>query len=380
MEAGLPRSEYPPTVGVSSWQGHSTLRIRKRWGPLHLSTKSIFATGEKTRIYEGDNDGVFEQPMVALDLEAGRLIVSRESPTEVEQSFLREGETLTQLTENVDYTPDLTRAQKYRIMVARADGFHFPVRVTLPAGYRAGTRLPAMFWFYPREYTDQESYDERFRNYNKNSFQNFSIRSMQFLVRLGYAVVEPESPIVGEDGRMNDNYVNDLRNDLSAVIDTLDARGWMDRGRLAIGGHSYGAFSTANAMVNTPFFKAGIAGDGNYNRTLTPLSFQNERRVLWDAPNVYTDMSPFLHADDLTGALLMYHGLHDQNVGTFPIHSPRMFEALNALDKNVAMYLYPYEDHGPIALETNLDLWARWTAWLDKWVMHPQAQVENEGS
>ena len=128
-------------------------------------------------------------------------------------------------------------------------------------------------------------------------------------MRLGYAVIENDSPIVGPTGMMNNNYVNDLRNNLSATIDELDKRQLIDRTRLAIGGHSYGAFSTVNAMVNTPFFKAGIAGDGAYNRTLTPLGFQTERRDLWTAPNVYLDMSPFLKANQLTGALLMYHGM-----------------------------------------------------------------------
>jgi len=327
--------------------------------------------GEKTRIYESDNDGVFESPVIALDLEGGRFIVNRESPTEIDQNFIRDGDDLTQITDNVDYTPDLTRAGKQRFKVTRPDGFSFPVVVTLPESFRPGNPLPAMFWFYPREYTDQESYDERFRNFNKNTFTNYSTRSMAYLTRLGYVVVEPESPIVGDEGAMNNNYVHDLRNNLSAVIDTIVNRGWVDRGRIGIGGHSYGAFSTANAMVHTPFFKAGIAGDGNYNRTLTPLSFQSERRVLWDAPQVYLRMSALLHANNLTGALLMYHGLADQNVGTFPIHSPRMFEALNGLDKDVAMYLYPEEAHGPATEETTLDLWARWTAWLDKWVMNP---------
>ena len=339
--------------------------------PFTFIDKVAIRTGEKTRIYQGENAGVYENPLVALDLEGGRFIVSRESATEVDQDFIRDGDNLTQITDNVDYTPDISRAPKYRFRVTRPDGFSFPVSVTLPESFRPGNPLPAMFWFYPREYTAQDSYDEQFRNYNKNSFQNFGARSMAFLTRLGYVVVEPESPIVGDEGAMNNNYVNDLRNDLSTVIDTIVDRGWVDRGRIGIGGHSYGAFSTANAMVNTPFFKAGIAGDGNYNRTLTPLSFQNERRVLWDAPNVYLDMSPFLQADHITGALLMYHGLKDQNVGTFTIHSPRMFEALNALDKDVAMYLYPEEDHGPATEETSLDLWARWTAWLDKWVKNP---------
>jgi dipeptidyl aminopeptidase/acylaminoacyl peptidase len=171
---------------------------------------------------------------------------------------------------------------------------------------------------------------------------------------------------------MNNNYVSDLRNNLSATIDELDKRQIIDRTRLAIGGHSYGAFSTVNAMVNTPFFKAGIAGDGAYNRTLTPLGFQTERRDLWTAPNVYLDMSPFLKANQLTGALLMYHGMADQNVGTDPINSTRLFHALNGLGKTVALYRYPFEDHGPASRETLLDLWSRWAAWLDKYVKNPQ--------
>lgn len=340
-------------------------------GPKAFIDKTNIRTGDKTRIYEADNNNVFEAPIIALDLEAGRFIVNRESPTEIDQNFIRDGSSLTQITENVDYTPDLTRAAKHRFKVTRPDGFSFPVSVTIPANFRPGNPLPAMFWFYPREYTDQESYDERFRNYNKNTFTNYSTRSIAFLTRLGYVIVEPESPIVGEQGAMNNNYVADLRNNLSTVIDTIVDRGWVDRGRIGLGGHSYGAFSTANAMVHTPFFKAGIAGDGNYNRTLTPLAFQSERRVIWDAPQVYLGMSPFLYANQMTGALLMYHGLADQNVGTFPIHSPRMFEALNGLDKDVAMYLYPEEAHGPATYETQIDMWARWVAWLDKWVKNP---------
>ena len=362
----------PGTILVSSDGEHVFLRGTEydenpeEVGPKAFIDRVNIRTGDKTRIYEGDNDGVYETPSRALDLEAGRFIVNRESPTEIDQNYIRDGESLTQITENVDYTPDLTRAQKHRFKVTRPDGFTFPVTVTLPNSFRPGNPLPAMFWFYPREYTDQESYDERFRSYNKNSFQGYGTRSMAYLTRLGYAVVEPESPIVGEQGAMNDNYVHDLRNNLATVIDTITARGWVDRGRIAIGGHSYGAFSTANAMVHTPFFKAGIAGDGNYNRTLTPLSFQSERRIFWEAPHVYIGMSPFFHAHNLTGALLMYHGKADQNVGTFPIHSPRMFHALNGLGKDAAMYNYPEEAHGPATEETTLDLWARWTAWLDK--------------
>jgi dipeptidyl aminopeptidase/acylaminoacyl peptidase len=291
----------------------------------------------------------------------------------VGQQFLRASGREIQLTQNVDYTPDLTKARRESFIVERPDGFKFKVNVMLPVGFQPGSeKPPAMFWFYPREFAGQEEYDRGARTFNKNSFQNFSIASIHFLARLGYTVVEPDAPIVGQTGEMNNNYEHDLRNNLSAVIDELDRRGLADRRRIGLGGHSYGAFSTVNAMVHTPFFKAGIAGDGAYNRTLTPLGFQSERRDFWQARDVYLSMSPFVYANNLTGALLMYHGLHDQNVGTDPINSPRLFHALNGLGKTVSMYLYPFEDHGPATLETRLDLWARWTAWLDKYVKNPQ--------
>jgi dipeptidyl aminopeptidase/acylaminoacyl peptidase len=348
-------------------------------GPKSFIDKVSIRGEEKDRIFEGENDGAFERVLAPVELEAGTFIVSRESVTEVPQAYRLEGGQSTQLTQNVDYTPDLTNARVERFVITRPDGFKFRVTVTLPQDFRDGSKLPAMFWFYPREYTDQEDYDEGARTFNMNSFRNFSTRSIQYLIRLGYAVVEPDTPIIGEEGAMNNNYEKDLRNNLSVTIDSLEARGYVDRGRIGIGGHSYGAFGTANAMVHTPFFKAGIAGDGNYNRTLTPLAFQSERRFLWDAKDVYLGMSPFLHANQLTGALLMYHGMHDQNVGTDPIHSPKMFHALNGLGKTAALYEYPYEDHGPASRETTLDLWARWTAWLDKYVMNPQAPGDEEG-
>jgi dipeptidyl aminopeptidase/acylaminoacyl peptidase len=319
-------------------------------GPKTFIDRVAIRTDDKERIYESDNNGVYERVTAVLDIDAQRFVVSKESPTQVPQGYLMEGGSLTQLTQNQDYTPDLTSAPRERIRVTRADGFEFWVDVMLPSGYRAGT-----------------------------SFQNFGTRSMHYLTRLGYAVVEPDAPIIGDEGAMNNNYEHDLRNNLSAVIDELDRRDLVDRTRLGLGGHSYGSFSTANAMVHTPFFKAGIAGDGNFNRTFTPLSFQSERRLLWDAKEVYLNMSAFLFADQLTGALLIYHGLHDQNVGTDPNHAPRMFHALNGLNKTAAMYLYPFEDHGPASRETLLDLWARWTAWLDVYLMNPDEGEEEEG-
>jgi len=350
------------------FQGTAYDRNPNEVGPKAFIDRVAIKTGDKQRMYESDNNGVFERVTMPLDIEAGRFIVQRESPKEVAQNYLVENGVRKPLTENKDYTPDITGARTERFVVERADGFKFRVTVTLPANYQASSPPPGLFWFYPREFQDQESYDRPDRTFNKNSFPNFGLRSMEYFVRLGYAIVEPDSPIVGRQGQMNNNYVHDLRNNLAAVIDELDRRSLADRTRLAIGGHSYGAFSTVNAMVHTPFFKAGIAGDGAYNRTLTPIGFQSERRDLWEAPNIYLGMSPFLYANNLTGALLMYHGLHDQNVGTDPINSIRLYHALNGLGKTTALYLYPLEDHGPASKETLLDLWARWAAWLDKHV------------
>lgn len=326
-------------------------------------------TAAKTRIFQGATDAV-ESVTAALDDDFTKAIVTRESPKEVPDAYLRDMKagTMTKLTANKDFTPEFTNAIRKRVEVTRADGFKFLVRLTLPADYKAGTRLPAMFWFYPGEFTEQAGYDRTLRTVNMNAFPNGGPRSIEYLTQVGYAVANFDPPIVGAEGRMNDNYVSDLVMNLSAVIDELDKQGYIDRTRLGIGGHSYGGFSTMNALAHTPFFKAGIAGDGMYNRTLTPTAFQTERRDFWQAEKTYTEMSPFFYADKIQGAIMMYHSLEDQNVGTAPESSIRMMQALRANGKTSALFMYPYEDHGPATKESNLDQWARWTAWLDLYV------------
>jgi dipeptidyl aminopeptidase/acylaminoacyl peptidase len=337
--------------------------------PKEFVDKVDIRNGTKSRVFEGAKEA-FETVGTPLDDEFAKAIVVRESPTEVPNSFLRDlkAGTMTRLTNNTDPAPEHTKAIRKRVTVTRPDGISFIVRVTLPADYKEGTRLPTMFWLYPYEYTTQVEYDRTLRTENVNRFPTGNTRSIEYLATQGYAVANFDPPIMGETGRMNDNYVSDLRMNLYAVIDELDRRGWIDRSRLGIGGHSYGAFTTANALAHTPFFKAGIAGDGMYNRTLTPTGFQSERRDLWDGQGTYLEMSPMLYVDQMQGALLMYHGMEDQNVGTNPISSIRMMQALRAQGKNAALYMYPYEDHGPATEETLLDLWGRWTAWLDIYV------------
>ncbi len=348
--------------------------------PKNYVDRIDIRSGERTRIYETSSE-LLESISAPLNDDYTKLLVQRESPTVVPQSFVVDVATkqAKQLTNNTDLMPEITSAIRRTYTAKRADGYSFRVRVTLPADYKDGTRLPGMFWFYPREYDNQQAYD---RSLNTGGgaaaqrFQNSGPRSMSFLTTQGYAVIEPDAPIFASEGQLpNDNYVVDLRNNLAAIIDALDTLQIIDRHRLGIGGHSYGAFSTVNAMVHTPFFKAGIAGDGAYNRTLTPNGFQTERRDLWQGRQTYLEMSPFLYADQLNGALLLYHSTEDQNVGTDPINSTKLYHALQGLGKNVSLYMYPYEDHGPIARETVLDQWARWVAWLDKYVKNANSKA-----
>ena len=359
-------------------------RYFKTWqdsAPHGFVDKVEIKTGQKSRLFEGRPD-MYETVTAAIDDDLTKFVVSRESRTQVPDSYLSTGNgQYTKLTSNKDYTPEFTAAVRKRIPVTRADGYHFMVNLTLPQGYQPGTRLPTMFWFYPYEFTDQGGYDRTQRTNNINQFPQAGPRTIEYLVTQGYAVANFDPPIVGQSGRMNDNYVTDLVANLSAVLDELDRQGYIDRTRVGIGGHSYGAFSTVNAMVNTPFFKAGIAGDGMYNRSLTPNGFQNERRDFWEGQKTYLDMSPFFKADKLSGALLMYHSIEDQNVGTDPISSIRMMHALQGLGKVASLYMYPYEDHGPATKETILDQWARWTAWLDLYVKNagkPKDKVASE--
>lgn len=325
-------------------------------------------TGKKERLFESDPNRY--ETVSPLDDDAKAILVTRQSPTSISQTYLVSlpGKQETALTANRDYAPDLTQATVRKFTVTRNDGLKFQVEVTLPPGARPGAKLPAFFWFYPSEFVDQATYDRGKRTFNKNTFSNVSVSNKVLLLRAGYALVEPDCPIIGQDTRKNDGFIPQLRNNLSATIDAICEDGLIDRNKLGIGGHSYGAFSTLNAMVHTPYFKAGIAGDGNYNRILTPFGFQSEQRSLWESREVYLNMSPMLYLEQLTGAVLLYHGIDDQNMGTDPINSPKMFSALEALGKNAALYMYPYEDHGQIAEETVLDQWARFVAWLDKYV------------
>lgn len=329
------------------------------------------ASKTRTRLMDSRAE-VYEEFVAALDADVQQFIVTRENRSTIPDAWLRTaGSTESrQLTKNVDVGPEVSGAQFKRFQVTRPrDGTKYWVEVTLPRDWKPGVRLPGIIWFYPREYSTLAQYEQSRQSVNINAFPTVpSARpasSMQLWVSQGYAFIQPDIPIYGDAGRMNDNYTRDLKENLDAVLDAAVDSGFVDRDKMGIGGHSYGAFSTVNAMTLMPNFKAGIAGDGMYNRTLTPFGFQSERRTFFQAKETYMDMSPFLRADKIAGALLLYHAWEDQNTGTAPLSSTRMYAALQGLGKPAALYMYPYEDHSVATYASDLDLWARWVAWMD---------------
>jgi dipeptidyl aminopeptidase/acylaminoacyl peptidase len=351
-------------------------------GPRAWVDKLDVESGQRTRIFDAPANA-YDAFVAALDDDYTRYIYTHESPTEIPDAWLKtvaSGETR-KLTSNVEVAPEVVNIQVKRLQVVRPrDGVSFWVEVNLPADWQPGTRLPGIIWFYPREYTTQAEYDRSKFNVNPWRYPALAparpASSIKLWATHGYALIEPDSPIMGDTGRMNDNYIQDLRENLDAVIDAVVEAGYVDRNRMGLGGHSYGAFSTVNAMTVVPYFKAGIAGDGMYNRSLTPFGFQSERRTFYEAMDTYLDMSPFFRADKLSGALLLYHSLEDQNVGTAPLSSVRMMQALQGLGKTAALYMYPYEDHSVGTYQTDLDQWARWLAWFDLYVKNPKRDTK----
>jgi dipeptidyl aminopeptidase/acylaminoacyl peptidase len=311
----------------------------------------------------------WDRPLVALDPDLRRMIVRREGKALFPDSYLWEPNAeLVNLTRNVDPFPELAAARRMDFSFTRQDGLEVQGNIALPIGYKDGDRVPAVFWTYPREFTTAEGYTRAAaRARNRNAFTLLTwMRWSELWLTQGYALVYPDIPIVGEN--YNDTYVSSMVDAMYGAMRAVERMGVVDMDRIGHGGHSYGAFATANLLAHTPFFKAGIAGDGAYNRSLTPTGFQAEPRSMWAAPDTYLEMSPFFKVDQIRAPLLLYHGADDNNTGTWPIQSERLMHALTSLGKPAALYVYPYESHTPRAIENNLDRWARWIDWFDRYV------------
>lgn len=328
-------------------------------------------TGETEELFRSEAP-YYEDPVTLLDIEPVTLLTRREAVTEPPNYFVRnlEAGTATQVTDFAHPYPELAGIQKEFVTYEREDGVQLTATLYLPAGYdreRDGP-LPAFVWAYPREYKSADAagqVDDSPYRFNRVSYWG----AVPWVTQ-GYAVIDDASmPIVGEgEAEPNDTFVEQLVSSARAAIDMGVERGVVDPDRVAVGGHSYGAFMTANLLAHSDLFRAGIARSGAYNRTLTPFGFQAEERTFWEAPEVYFEMSPFMHADDVNEPILLIHGAADNNSGTFPMQSERYYNALKGLGKTARYVSLPHESHGYRARESVLHMLWEMNRWLGTYV------------
>ncbi|MGH7531188.1 MAG: S9 family peptidase [Gemmatimonadales bacterium] len=319
-----------------------------------------------TRLWRSESSH-YETVVALLDDQARRLLTRRESRTEPPNYFVREGRRAPRaITAFRDPAPELTGIEKRLITYERADGIPLSGTLYLPPGYRPGTRLPAVIWAYPTEFASTAAAGQV--DAAPNRFTLVRGPSHLLFLTQGYAVLDDAAmPIVGGD-TANNSYVQQLVANAQAAVDKLVELGVADRHRIGIGGHSYGAFMTANLLAHSDLFAAGIARSGAYNRSLTPFGFQNEQRTFWQASDIYFAMSPFMHVDDLKEPILLTHGEADNNSGTFPVQSERMYHALKGLGGTARLVMLPYESHGYAARESVLHTVAEMVEWFDRYV------------
>jgi dipeptidyl aminopeptidase/acylaminoacyl peptidase len=318
-------------------------------------------------------DGQYESVVTLLADDGSRFITRHESPTEPPNYFVRtsNGADKKALTDFPDPAPQLHGITKQLVTYKRADGVQLSFTLYLPAGRKEGERLPTIVWAYPLEFNDADTAGQV--SGSQYRFTTISGISHLFLITQGYAVLDNATmPVVGDPETMNNTYVEQVVASAKAAIDKAVAMGVADPERVGVGGHSYGAFMTANLLAHSDLFRAGVARSGAYNRTLTPFGFQSERRTIWEAPEMYIKVSPFMSADKIKHPILLIHGMADDNSGTFPIQSERMYQAIKGNGGIVRYVQLPYEAHGYLAREsTEHTLWEM-VAWFDKWVKNAQ--------
>lgn len=330
------------------------------------------ATGKEDEIWRSAAP-FYEVPGTVIDGALGVLLIRRESQDQPPNYFLRDASRqLTQVTNFPNPYGDTPLPKKQILRYKRADGVELSANLYLPPGYKPSDGpLPTLMEAYPVEYRSRSAAGQI--TGSPYQFPRFSWGGPVFFVTQGYAVLENAAiPIIGEgDAQPNDTYVEQLVSSAKAAIDEGARLGVVDRGRVAVMGHSYGAFMTANLLAHSDLFRAGIARSGAYNRTLTPFGFQNEERTYWQAPEVYFKMSPFSYADKIKTPLLMIHGEADNNSGTFPIQSERFFDALKGHGATVRLVFLPLEAHGYAARESLEHMLWEMNNWLETYVKPP---------
>ena len=314
----------------------------------------------------------YEVPLILLDAKALKLLTAKESVSDNPNFFIRHLKN--EKTEQITHFPNVYKAlkevKKELIKYKREDGIDLTGTLYLPAGYNAARdgRLPVLMWAYPREYKSKDTAgqvkDSPYR------FIRIGAHSPIYWVTQGYAVFDNFGmPIIGEgEEEPNETFLPQLVAGAKAAIDILDQMGVADKNRIAVGGHSYGAFMTANLLAHSGLFAAGIARSGAFNRTLTPFGFQSEERTFWEAPDVYMKMSPFTHADKIKAPLLLIHGEADNNSGTYPMQSERFYAALKGHGASARLVMLPHESHSYRARESLLHMLWEMDTWLKKYV------------
>jgi dipeptidyl aminopeptidase/acylaminoacyl peptidase len=328
------------------------------------------------RLYTSEYTDKVENLNSALDMNNGEILVRIESPKEYPNYYIRDikKNKLIAITSFENPFKSLEKVNKRVITYKRDDGLDLDGTLYLPLDYEEGKKYPMILWAYPREYKDKASASQSTSNANEFVYPYWG--SPIYWVTRGYVVLDDAAfPIVGEGSEEpNDSFREQLVANGKAAIDAVDNLGYIDRERVAVGGHSYGAFMTANLLSHSNLFAAGIARSGAYNRTLTPFGFQSEERSYWEAPEIYYNMSPFMHADKIKTPLLLIHGVADNNSGTYPLQSERYFNALKGLGATVRLVMLPKESHGYRAKESIMHMLWEQDQWLDKHVKNKKKE------
>jgi dipeptidyl aminopeptidase/acylaminoacyl peptidase len=325
-------------------------------------------TMKKKRLFQC-SEGSYESYVDFVGKSRNQIITRYESKTEPPNYYLynMKNKKRQALTDFKDPAPQLTGMKKQLIKYTRDDGVELSGTLYLPPGYKEGERLPCVVWAYPREYQDRRVAGQIRGSPHRFTF--FRGTSQLFFVTQGYALLDgAQMPVIGDPKTMNDTFVEQIVGSLKAAIDKLDSMGIIDPKRVGTGGHSYGAFMTANLLAHCDYLSAGIARSGAYNRTLTPFGFQSERRTFWQAPDTYFKVSPFMHAHKINEPILLIHGEADNNSGTFPIQSRRLYHALKGHGATARLVMLPNESHGYRARESVLHVLAEMFEWFDKYV------------
>ncbi|APY07644.1 S9 family peptidase [Winogradskyella sp. J14-2] len=335
-------------------------------------------SGKTNRLYQSEYTDKLESLYDAIDMKKGEILVRIESKTEYPNYYIRniKKDNLTPITAFENPFKSLENVDKRVISYKRDDGLDLEGTLYLPLDYKEGEKYPMILWAYPREYKDKASASQSTSNPNEFVYPYWG--SPIYWVTKGYVVLDDAAfPIVGEgDEEPNDSFRTQLVANGKAAIDAVDNLGYIDRDKVAVGGHSYGAFMTANLLSHSDLFAAGIARSGAYNRTLTPFGFQSEERSYWEAPEIYYNMSPFMHADKMKTPLLLIHGVADNNSGTYPLQSERYFNALKGLGAPVRLVMLPKESHGYRAKESIMHMLWEQDQWLEKHVKNRKKKEE----